>query len=1673
MASPQSINRPVQELFGQHLGYGFAGFGVSTAIGNYTETAVDLGFPGGLLGLLDLTRTFNSLSTAAGTLGPGWTHVFGASVRPLAQQGLLHHAAASVTFNDLDGRVLTFTPNPAGGFTRAQDLDADLVRNTDNTFALTYNSGEAWAFDANGRATARSREGQNVTFDYDAGGLLLRAGHSSGPHLTLSYDGNGRLTQAEASDGRTVTYAYAADGTLTSVTDPAGGITRYTVTPDNKFQVTDPDGNVVVSNTPATGRVTHQDFPTGGHADFTYDTGTGTTTVTSQSGAVMTFQADTAGRMTKITDPNGDAATFAYDANGFLAEAVSPAETHLTQAHDVRGNLMTSTFGGATTNYSYDTANRPTSVTDPTAGTVHYTYGGTSQVPSQVTDQNGAPTHFESANGLVTKITDADGNVTTYAYDTAGNLLSITDPAGEVTRFTYDHAGHRTSQITPTGATTQWAYDTAGRVASVSDPTGAVTSYQYSAAGRVLAVTDPVGAVTRHEYDASGQLTSVTDPLGRVTRYAYDHDGNLVTTTAPNGAVTRTEYDHSGRVTAVTDPTDAVTRNEYDTDGNLTAVTDPLGNITRRAYDTRGNLIAVTDPTGAVTRYTYDANDRQIVMTDPLGGIWQTSHDSTGRALSSTDPSGAVTRQTWTPGGNVTTRTDPLGRETRYVYSPTGQVVSITDPQGGVTQNSYDPDGRRITSRTAAGLTTHYRWDAAARLAATVDSRGWITRYEYDPRGQQVAEISPSGAITRDRYDPAAQRTETIDPNGSTTRLGYDEAGHLTEVTDAKDGITRYGYDAAGRQTSFTDPLGRSTTRAYDAAGNLITITDPAGRAQHLSYDADRRLIRSRADDGSEVAITYDAAGRRTSMADATGTTHYGYDATGRLLTVTGPDGEVTAATYDAAGQQTSLTYPDGLELTYQYDLNGRLSALHDSRAGDAVYAVDPDGRLLTEQLPGRLARRYHYEHGLLRRFLALRDGHPIARTSFTHDPDGRIATQRDDDRLTRYRYDAAGQLTGIVHQEHTPRRDPGSPRPPHTDGGDRSTEAAELHLTYDVLGNRTSRRYRDIETRYHFDAASQLLASEAHDRHIAYRYDSSGRLIEEHDGERHRTIDYNGFGMPVTVTRTFPDWHERSQAVFNGEGLLTSLLLTAAEHRGEEQHAASVRYRWSADPIPQILSQRAEIHIDDAEHERPELLDADFTYGYGRTFASWEHGAAAFHTDALNSALRTDDTQAWVQAPRYDTFGSPENEERGDFPERPGHQESARREAEHARPPAPELPRFGYRGELAFGSMLYLRARTYDTALGRFTTPDPVSRRPNPRAAVSPYAYAANDPLNRIDPLGLWSLGSLVSGVVHAAQHAVHAVTSTVTRAADIVAGSVAHAYDTVRAGLAHVAAVARKDAGIVFHAVHDAAAHVVHIVRDAVSRSVGMVRSVATSAVQWVKKHNQIIGKIGSVLSNVSGALALAGLVIAPIPGLDALTPVLEGAAAITGLGALGAQGIAKAAGDQNITYGDLLGDALGAIPGGGDAEDAIEGITTADRLSKDAAEGGDSVWFGQARIDANFSTKSDVPSYLRGRPIADVAGDLRAGRLSPNDIPITAFEHEGQLVTVNNRGLAALSEGGLRPTNLSVVSKESVSRNVLRRLNETPTALGEGLPSPNIAITPSRSDWTVLRMISIPGG
>ncbi|MFD4235388.1 RHS repeat-associated core domain-containing protein, partial [Streptomyces sp. NPDC058542] len=55
---------------------------------------------------------------------------------------------------------------------------------------------------------------------------------------------------------------------------------------------------------------------------------------------------------------------------------------------------------------------------------------------------------------------------------------------------------------------------------------------------------------------------------------------------------------------------------------------------------------------------------------------------------------------------------------------------------------------------------------------------------------------------------------------------------------------------------------------------------------------------------------------------------------------------------------------------------------------------------------------------------------------------------------------------------------------------------------------------------------------------------------------------------------------------------------------------------------------------------------------------------------------------------------------------------------------------------------LYHFAARYYDPNIGRFTTPDPSGLEENP------YLYAAGDPVNRIDPTGLYSVDDFKSDI-------------------------------------------------------------------------------------------------------------------------------------------------------------------------------------------------------------------------------------------------------------------------------------------------------------------------------------
>ncbi len=69
---------------------------------------------------------------------------------------------------------------------------------------------------------------------------------------------------------------------------------------------------------------------------------------------------------------------------------------------------------------------------------------------------------------------------------------------------------------------------------------------------------------------------------------------------------------------------------------------------------------------------------------------------------------------------------------------------------------------------------------------------------------------------------------------------------------------------------------------------------------------------------------------------------------------------------------------------------------------------------------------------------------------------------------------------------------------------------------------------------------------------------------------------------------------------------------------------------------------------------------------------------------------------------------------------------------------PAQDGLRLGYRGELEFAGVTWLRARAYDPATRGFLSGDPMAPVVGTAYAANTYHYAGNDPFGRVDPLGL-----------------------------------------------------------------------------------------------------------------------------------------------------------------------------------------------------------------------------------------------------------------------------------------------------------------------------------------------
>ncbi len=708
--------------------------------------------------------------------------------------------------------------------------------------------------------------------------------------------------------------------------------------------------------------------------------GTGLTVADSSSGRSLIFNG-TGGYFTSVDAPAsgslpGTRATLGFDGGGHLT---SLAVMLLGTSTVVRQDTFT-----------YGDGSNPDAITGTTQGLASTTYGYTADTGAADPFGVAAPRLTSATYGSPSDTSSSDDGYSvqgtwsytygwlTTPYNDWGQGLrtnTSTDANGNQTKYIYSFGGNAISSIL-SGAIKYLQVTSPGYTGSGASTR--ITSVAWSPdilSPTQVNVTDSLGLQWTANLTTQGNVSSLVDPLANQWQFGYSTDGK--------------------DLTSVSDPTSLLWQLGY-ANNHLTSVTDP-GNATRLTaiYNTFGQPASVTVPAGVSASgiaetmgFTYDATKGDLTtVTDPLSNIFTIgSYDALGDPLSFS---------VYPDTGNPATSTNPLTTTLNYDASQMPILVALPGGTQFVpTYNNAIPTRFDVKNQGVTKASLILSTDSRGRLYSVSDLVGSLAQYRFDKNSSVTRVLDGRGNTASIGRGPNNEITSLGWPGGGGPLFSYDAAGQIKQVTDERSIAATPLFDTAGRMTDIRFPAysSQNVHAAYDAAGRATSITDATGSTT-FTYDATRKRLQTvttvLGGRTYTVSYTYFGDGKIQSMTSPAGTTNYAYDANGRMTSMTTPASELTTWSYDHIGritnETTTTTASKNVSSTYAWGISGQ--------GGDpSTLPVYP--RTLTETVGGIAFETYTLTHSYLGQLLSQSGTGDSSETfSYGFDNRGRITS--------------------------------------------------------------------------------------------------------------------------------------------------------------------------------------------------------------------------------------------------------------------------------------------------------------------------------------------------------------------------------------------------------------------------------------------------------------------------------------------------------------------------------------------------------------------------------------------------------------------------------------------------------------------------------------------------------
>ena len=974
----------------------------------------------------------------------------------------------------------------------------------------------------------------------------------------------------------------------------------------------------------------------------------------------------------------------------------------------------------------------------------------------------------------VTAVIDAQGNYTeTYYYQREGSISKpeytyFRDNQGKL--FSYSHYQYTENTTPPYTSVLTERWDYACNLDD-SNCRRSLVQFAYDEYGNVIS------SYEYGDYDLAGdERTTLRGYAANTVDYivgwpAYE---NTYAGIGSNGALLQQTLNFYDNASDYTQPP---------TVGDLTQVrkwNDQTGGYisTQMSYDSYGNLIGQVDERGHPSSISFDPTYHiyPIAATNALGHTTTRTWDLIlGVELSSTDPNNATISASYDALGRQLTATDPAGNITTFAYlnwgDPNSQRIRQTQPDGsadGLWTETYQDGLGRVYKTVKEGdliqethysgttnrvfqeslvygpgetpLWTRYSYDGAQRLRTITHPDGAMSEIVYgnDANGKPYAatydELGHEKLTWKDAYGNVIKIRED---NGEYyhTYYQYDLLGNLIQVTDQLGNVSSFSWDSLGRKLVSNDPDMGVWSYSYDNGGLLLTQTDAKGQTIRFSYDELGRMqsktVPRENKSDQEFQWFYDepgygsSIGRLTRVVYPKGSESHSWDSRGlEVQTSRTVDGitKTLQHSYDSLGRVSSLTYPDGEQITYNYDAQGRLSSV-----SDYVTAMNwsSTGQLLAMEYANGTVNTFNYnaERRWLNSAQVQGPSSTLYQASYNYDAAARVTSMASTTHSlmnVNYGYDALNRLTQVsgAQQQQFAYDALGNMTFNSTVGDYQYGEnGAGPHAVTSITPNANttttpvtedyaSITVGDLESVYNQVGALDALACDANaiSREqvlaILQGISPTGSLGDAPANAYLGAFTYDANGSLLSGGGRSLTW--------DGENQLRSVT----------QAGVKTNFSYDADGkrIKKTNPQSTTLYFGSLLKQDNTIVTKYYYAGPILVAKQDSNGKAWYHADHLGSTrLMTDESGQSIKRYEYAAFGQTLGS--------PGTANNER----------------GFTGHIsdAESGLVYMVARYYDPILGRFISADTIVPDPSNPQALNRYSYVYNNPISNIDPTG------------------------------------------------------------------------------------------------------------------------------------------------------------------------------------------------------------------------------------------------------------------------------------------------------------------------------------------------